>query len=68
VSRQLNLSWGVVSATVEPTESTDKLGRAILAELTRLGLGGRGTRVVITAGLPLGASDSTNVIQVLELE
>jgi len=67
VARQLNLSWGVISAAANQTESTELLGGAILAELTRLGLGGKGMRVVITAGLPLGSSDSTNVIRVEEL-
>ena len=68
VGRQLNLSWGVIPAVAEQTESTERLGSAIRAELTRLGLGGKGTRVVITAGLPLGSSDSTNVIRVEELD
>jgi pyruvate kinase len=68
VARQLNLSWGVIPVVAEQTESTEILGATILAELTRLGLGGKGTRVVITAGLPLGSSDSTNVIRVEELD
>jgi pyruvate kinase len=68
VARQLNLSWGVISAAANQTESTEILGGAILAELTRLGLGEKGNRVVVTAGLPLGYSDSTNVIRVFELE
>ena len=68
VTRQLSLSWGVVSETVEATESTEILGHAILAALENFGLGGKGDRVVITAGLPLGSSGSTNVIRVEELE
>jgi len=68
VARQLNLSWGVIPAVADQTESTQILGDAILTELTRLGLGGKGMRVVITAGLPLGSSDSTNVIRVEELD
>jgi pyruvate kinase len=68
VARQLNLSWGVISAAAEQTESTEILGGVILAELTRLGLGGKGSRAVITAGLPLGSSESTNVIRVEELD
>ncbi len=68
VARQLNLSWGVVSRAAEPTESTEILGHAILAALESYGLGGKGDRVVITAGLPLGSSDSTNVIRVEELD
>ena len=68
VARQLSLSWGVNAAASQATESTEILGDAIIAELTRLGLGEKGNRVVVTAGLPLGFSDSTNVIRVFELE
>jgi pyruvate kinase len=66
VTRQLNLSWGVIPAAAP--ESTVELGEAILAELVRHGFGGQGDRVVITAGLPLGFSDTTNVIRVEELD
>jgi pyruvate kinase len=68
VARQLDLSWGVISAAVRATDRTEELGEAIFAELARHGLGGKGDRVVITAGLPLGSSDSTNVIRVEELD
>jgi pyruvate kinase len=68
VTRQLNLSWGVIPAAAPETESTVELGEAILAELVRHGFGGQGDRVVITAGLPLGFSDTTNVIRVEELD
>jgi pyruvate kinase len=68
VARQLNLSWGVIPAIAPETEEPEVLGEAILAELVRHGYGGQGDRVVITAGLPLGASDATNVIRVDELD
>ena len=68
VARQLNLSWGVIPAVGMETEDTVELGNTVLNELSRLGLAKKGDRVVITAGLPLGFSDSTNVIRVLELE
>jgi pyruvate kinase len=67
VARQLDLSWGVVAAAARATEKPEELGEAILAELARNGFGGTGDRVVITAGLPLGSSDATNVIRVEEL-
>jgi pyruvate kinase len=68
VARQLNLSWGVIPALADETESTQELGETILAELVRHGFGGQGDRVVMTAGLPLGSSDATNVIRVDELD
>ena len=68
VARQLNLSWGVVSETAKTTETTEKLGNAIRAALEAHELGKGGDRVVITAGLPLGTSNSTNVIRVDEVD
>ncbi len=68
VARQLRLSWGVLTSVVGQTENSDELGQAIRTELTRHGLGVKGARVVITAGLPLGSSGSTNVIRVEELD
>lgn len=68
VARQLRLSWGVLTSVVGQTENSDALGQAIRTELTRHGLGVKGARVVITAGLPLGSSESTNVIRVEELD
>jgi len=68
VARQLSLSWGVIPAVGKETEDSVELGAAVLDELSRLGLAEKGGRIVITAGLPLGYSDSTNVIRVLEVE
>jgi len=68
VARQLSLSWGVIPAVGEETEDAIELGTAVLNQLSRHGLGEQGDRVVVTAGLPLGFSDSTNVIRVIELE
>jgi len=68
VARQLSLSWGVIPAVGEETEDAIELGNAVLNQLSRHGLGEQGDRVVVTAGLPLGFSDSTNVIRVIELE
>ena len=69
VARQLKLSWGVVSESARSQPRAPKFSAsAILAALESYGLGGKGDRVVITAGLPLGSSGSTNVIRVEELE
>jgi pyruvate kinase len=68
VARQLNLSWGVIPTVHGKTEDPIELGHAIRDELARHGLGQPGDRVVVTAGLPLGDSGSTNLIRVLELE
>lgn len=68
VSRQLNLSWGVIPAVGAPTDDVQVLAAAIRKELSRQGLGGSGDRVVVIAGLPLGYSDASNAIRVIELQ
>jgi pyruvate kinase len=68
VARQLRLSWGVIPAVGEPTDDMQVLGGAIRREIVRHELGASGDRVVVIAGLPLGYSDSSNAIRVIELE
>jgi pyruvate kinase len=68
VARQLRLSWGVIPAVSGEAEDPVELGHGIRTELAEHGLGTPGDRVVVTAGLPLGGSGSTNLIRVLELE
>ena len=68
VARQLTLSWGINAVASQATEKAGRLRDAIVKQLRRLGLGDTGGRVVVTAGLPLGQSDSTNVIRVFEID
>jgi pyruvate kinase len=68
VARQLDLSWGVIPAVTAATDDISVLGQALLRELTRRGLAKRGDSVVVTAGLPLGFSDSTNLLRIHRLE
>ena len=68
VARQLDLSWGVIPAVIEATGDVAELGQALLLELTRRGLAQRGDYVVVTAGLPLGFSDSSNLLRIHQLE
>ena len=68
VARQLTLSWGVVPTVVLTPQDASALGDAVLMELDRLQLASRGDHVIITAGLPLGSSNSTNVIRIHQLE
>ena len=68
VARQLTLSWGVIPAPIATPDDLEALGRAILHELAGQELGTRGDHVVLVAGLPLGFSDSANVLRVHRLE
>jgi len=68
VARQLDLSWGVIPAVTPATEDIAALGQALLRELTQRGLAKRGDSVIVTAGLPLGFSDSSNLLRIHRLE
>ena len=68
VARQLSLSWGVVPPTTPETSDLAALGKALVSELGSQELAKRGDHVVIAAGLPLGFSDSANVLRIHQLE
>jgi len=62
-SRRLALVWGVVPIVIELPGSTDEMLLKIPGIVTATGLVKTGDRVVITAGIPLGVSGSTNSIK-----
>jgi pyruvate kinase len=62
--RRLALVWGIQSALVEETESTDGMIAASLAAAVKQGVVKRGDVAVITAGVRTGISGRTNMIQV----
>jgi len=64
VCRQLNLSWGVTPLLIEEKQDTDDLFDHAVDTALAHGLVSRGELVVITAGVPLGISGTTNIIKV----
>ena len=70
VRRQLAICWGVIPLLTGEVNSTDRIF-SLSAEVARKeGLVKNGDTVVITAGVPLGKSGSTNLIkaQVIDVE
>lgn len=64
VCRQLNLSWGVTPLVIkEEKEVFDLFDHAIVAA-ERIGLLKKGDLTVITSGIPIGMSGTTNMIKV----
>ena len=64
VARKLSLSWGVFPALSADVVHTDELiERSILAAL-RTGLVEEGDQIVLTAGIPAGRGQATNLIKV----
>lgn len=64
VMRQMNLSWGVSPLLLEEKASTDELFESAVDKAVEAGLIKEGDLVVITAGVPLGQSGTTNMMRV----
>ena len=63
VRRQLNISWGVTPFLTGEVNSTDRIFSLSAEVALKEGLVQNGDTVVITAGVPLGKSGSTNLIK-----
>jgi pyruvate kinase len=61
---QLALSWGVCPVLGEEQENTDKLFEHAVERASSTGLVKHGEVVVITAGVPIGVSGTTNTLKV----
>ena len=64
VCRQLNLSWGVIPVVISEKQNTDDLFDHAVEAALKTGVIREGELVVITAGVPLGVSGTTNLIKV----
>lgn len=64
VHRQMNLSWGVVPIMVEEKKNTDDLFDHVVNVARKENLVKDGDLCVITAGVPLGISGTTNLLKV----
>ena len=64
VCRQLNLYWGVQPLLLEKEEEAEVLFSRAVEAAERAGLVSRGDLTVLTAGVPLGVTGTTNLIKV----
>lgn len=64
VYRQLNLSWGVVPLLIAEENNADDLFEHAVEAAEKAGVVESGDLVVITAGVPLGISGTTNMMKV----
>ena len=64
VLRQMNLCWGVVPVMVEEQNTTEELLNHAIETAKSTGIVKDGDLVVITAGVPLGMSGTTNLLKV----
>lgn len=66
VCRQMALMWGVTPILMAKEETTKELFDEAIYLAKKQGLVENGDTVVLTAGMPLGVSGKTNMIQVME--
>ncbi len=62
--RQMMMSWGVTPLLMEEMESTDDLIMGVIDVASKHGYVERGDIAVITGGIPVGASGTTNMLKV----
>ena len=67
VYRQLVLSWGVMPVMCETKNNTDELFNHAVEVSKNAGVLRQGDLAVITAGIPLGISGTTNMLKVHEV-
>lgn len=65
--RRLALTWGVIPVKGELATSTDEMFEYALQGGQKSGIVKEGDLVVITAGVPLGKSGSTNLVKVSQI-
>ncbi len=66
--RQLSLSWGVIPLLIEEKEGLDELFEAAIKAVEESSIAGPGDVIVLTAGVPLGTSGTTNLLKVHRIE
>ena len=64
VQHQLSLSWGITSLLMGPAKSTDELIEMSTALAQKNGYLHNGELAVVTAGVPVGVSGTTNMIKI----
>ncbi|MBW5447424.1 pyruvate kinase [Cohnella sp. CFH 77786] len=64
VKRRLQLVWGVIPVSGKPAETTDEMFDIAVNGALESGIVKLGDTIVITAGVPVGRSGTTNLIKI----
>jgi len=62
-ARRCNLYWGVQSIIIKPADNTDEMIVGVEQRVRELGIVESGDVMIITAGTPLGAPGTTNMMK-----
>lgn len=66
--RQLTISWGIVPVLVSPFKDVDELFSLVRIWAKTHNIARKGDMLVVTAGVPVGAPGSTNLLKVLKID
>ena len=67
VACQMNLLYGVIPMNIPQEDNEEMLFEAAVIAAKKAGIAEKGDTVVLTAGIPLGKSGTTNMIRVVEV-
>ena len=67
VACQMNLLYGVVPLNIPQEDNEEMLFEAAVIATKKAGIAGKGDKVVLTAGVPLGETGNTNMVRVFEV-
>ena len=62
--RQLSLSWGIIPLLIEEKEALDELFEEAIKAVEKASMAAAGDLIVLTAGVPIGTSGTTNLLKV----
>jgi pyruvate kinase len=68
VQRMLNIYWGVQPTIAEPVENTDAMIDLAKKEAVKAGLASKGDTIIVTAGIPVTTSGTTNLMTIVTID
>jgi pyruvate kinase len=66
--RQLTISWGISPVLVSSFKNVDEIFALAKSWAIENNIAGKGDRLVVTAGVPVGEPGTTNLLKVLQVD
>lgn len=68
VQRMLNIYWGVQPTIAEPVGDTDAMIELAKREAVKNGVASKGDTIIVTAGIPVTTSGTTNLMTIVTID
>ncbi|WP_258087951.1 pyruvate kinase [Weissella fangxianensis] len=68
VQRMLNIYWGVQPTIAEPVGDTDAMIESAKREAVKNGVASKGDTIIVTAGIPVTTSGTTNLMTIVTID